>query len=103
MKKITSLIILLIFLISGCTFQRGTSRDVVQGWDKGIIWYHMYLKNDHTTSYCFDNPQFIEIFDESLKTQREIIVTYETYFFRGGLCSAGDKFDNVIVTDATYA
>ena len=100
----TKLYLLLgLFLLTGCTFQHGSSRDIVQGWDKGIIWYHAYLKNDHTTAYCFDNPDFIKIMDISQKTQKEIILTYETYILRGALCTTSDKFDNVIITNITLA
>lgn len=100
MKKILILGMLLLF--TGCTFQHGTSRDIVQGWDSGILWNHMYLKNDHNTCYCFDNPQFVQIFDESQKTQKEVIVTYETYLVRGGLCSASEKYETVIITDVEF-
>jgi hypothetical protein len=104
MKRIIALCFLIcILLVSGCALQHGSSRDVVQGWDKGILWYHMYLKNDHTTAYCFDNPEFIKIFDDAQKTQREVIVTYETYLVRGILCSVSDKYEKVIITDVKYA
>jgi phenolic acid decarboxylase len=88
--------------VSAITFQHGSSRDVVQGYDKGWIWFHAYLKNDHTTAYCFDNPDFIDILKESQETQREVIITYETYLFRGFFCMTSDKFDNVIITNVKF-
>lgn len=90
-------------LMSGCTFQHGSSRDIVQGWDKGIIWNHAYLKNDHTTAYCFDSYVFAEMLDESQRTQKEVIITYETYFLRGWLCSTSEKHERVIITDVRWA
>ena len=103
MKKILLLSIMMICVVlSGCTFQHGTTRDIVQGWDKGILWHHMYLKNDHTTAYCFDNLDFTRIFDEAQKTQKEVIITYETYLIRGSLCSTSDKFENVIITNVQF-
>lgn len=88
-----------IFFISGCTFQHGSTRDVVQGYDKGLIWYHAYLKNDHGTAYCFDDVSFIPILEKSQKENVDVIVTYETYFARGFLCSAAEKYETVIITN----
>ena len=106
MKKIIVIcliVILALALLSGCTFQHGTTRDIVQGYDQGIIWKHMYLKNDHNTAYCFDDNSFSVIFDEAQKTQKEVIITYETYFFRGFFCSAAEGYEKVIVTGVKFA
>lgn len=104
MKKILLLGILIsILIISGCTLQSGTSRDIVQGYDEGIIWNHAYLKNDHSTAYCFDNPSFVDVFQQSQLFQKEVIVTYEKYLFRGALCSVSEKYEKVIVTDVVFA
>lgn len=100
MKKLLLVGILLLF---GCTLQHGTSRDVVQGYDKGILWSHMYLKNDHSTCYCFNNQEFIKTFDESQLTQKEVIVTYEKYIVKGSLCNCDDKYEKVIVTNVKFA
>ena len=97
------IICLVITNISALTFQHGSSRDVVQGYDKGWIWYHAYLKNDHTTAYCFDNPDFADILEDSQKNQKEIIITYETYLFRGFFCMTSENYDNVIITKVEYA
>jgi hypothetical protein len=107
MKKTTMILCLIVTLalalLSGCTFQHGTTRDIVQGWDRGIIWSHMYLKNDHNTAYCFDQDSFNVIFDEAQKTQKEVIVTYETYLVRGTFCLAAEGYEKVIVTGVKFA
>ena len=108
MKQTIKIILIIVIvcsliLVNGCTYQHGTSRDIVQGYDKGIIWHHAYLKNDHTTAYCFDNESFIPILDESQKTQREVIVTYETYLFRGFLCTTSEKYEKVVIADIKFA
>jgi len=100
---ILGILILSPIFVSALTFQHGSSRDITQGYDKGWIWYHAYLKNDHTTAYCFDNPDFVDILKESQETQREVIITYETYAFRGFFCMTSEKFDNVIITDIKFA
>lgn len=89
-------------LVSAIVFQHGSSRDIIQGYDKGWLWYHAYLKNDHTTAYCFDNPNFAKILKESQRTQKEVIITYETYLFRGTFCWTGEKFNNVIITNVEF-
>lgn len=103
MKTKIILLTILMLMLSGCAFQHGTSRDIVQGYDEGIIWYHAYLKNDHNTAYCFDNPEFVSMLEDSQRNQKEIIVTYETYFLRGWFCTTSDKYENVIITKIEYA
>lgn len=105
MNKLFAVLIafLLISNVSAIVFQHGSSRDVVQGYDKGWLWYHLYLKNDHTTAYCFDNPSFVSMLEQSQRTQREVIVTYETYLFRGFFCMTSEKYDNVVVTNVEWA
>jgi hypothetical protein len=102
---IINLIVITLFMtnVSAIVFQHGTSRDLVMGYDKGWIWYHAYLKNDHTTAYCFDNPDFIKILDDSQKNQKEVIVTYETYLFRGFFCTVAYHYEKVIIINVEYA
>ena len=89
--------------VQNVSYQHGTSRDVVQGYDKGIIWHHAYLKNDHATAYCFDDERFINILTDSQRTQKEVIITYEKYWGRGFFCSAAEKYETVIITKIEYA
>lgn len=87
-----------IIILNGCTFQHGTSKDYVYGYDTGILWNHLYLKDDHSTCYCFDDPEFIETIEEAQAADRKVLVTYEKYVFRGGLCWSADGYENVVVT-----
>ena len=89
----------LILFLGGCTFTQGTTKDVVQGFDKGIIWHHLYLLNDHTTAYCFDNDDFIPILKSAQESNQKVTVTYETNLIRGILCTTSDKFERVVVTN----
>lgn len=97
-------IIVLAILIIGAiifwntSYQHGTSKDVVQGYDKGILWYHAYLKNDHNTAYCFDDERFIPLLEKSQRENTEVIVSYEKYVIRGSLCSTSENYENVIIT-----
>lgn len=104
-KAIYWIVIICLFItnITALTFQHGSSRDLVQGYDKGWLWYHAYLKNDHNTAYCFDNPDFIDILEDSQVNQREVIVTYETYLFRGFFCTTHGNYERVIITNVEYA
>jgi hypothetical protein len=92
-------LLLAMIAISSCTFQHGTSKDYVYGYDKGIIWHHLYLKDDHKTCYCFDNPNFIATLKTAQEMNEKVIVTYETYLLRGMLCTSAEGYENVIVTD----
>lgn len=104
MKKVLIVgLVLSLFLLSGCTFQHGTSRDIVQGFDKGILWYHAYLKNDHKTAYCFDNPYWTDILNVAQRSQKEVIVTYEIYALRGKLCMSGEGYESVVITNVEFA
>jgi hypothetical protein len=96
-------ILIMIFSQSGSmVFQHGTTRDLIQGYDKGIIWYHAYLKNDHNTAYCFDDKRFILILEQSQREQREVLVTYETYLLRGFFCSTTENYENVIIKNVEF-
>lgn len=100
MKQLLILMALVVMLTTaGCTFQQGTSKDYVYGYDKGIIWHHLYLKDDHKTCYCFDNPEFIATLKLAQEMNEKVIVSYETYLIRGSLCTAAEGYENVIVTD----
>lgn len=84
------------------SYQHGSSRDIVMGFDKGIYWHHAYLKNDHLTAYCFDDERFIPLLEQSQKEGREVIITYEKYIGRGNFCSAGD-YEKVVITNVEFA
>lgn len=100
---ILMLLIFGVILLYGVSYQSGTSKDIVQGYDNGIMWHHAYLKNDHTTAYCFDDERFITILDESQRQNKEVIISYKKYVGRGFFCSTSEKFERVVVTDVQFS
>lgn len=90
--------IITIILLSGCTFQSGTTKDQVSGYDKGVLWYHAYLKNDHRTAYCFDDSALADKFSDAQKSGKEVVISYETYLIRGWFCTVSPSYETVIVT-----
>jgi hypothetical protein len=92
-----------IIALKNVSTQHGTSKDIVMGYDKGPIWGHAYLKNDHTTAYCFDNDKFIPLLEESQTQDKEVIITYEKYVGRGGLCMASNNYETVVITNVEMA
>lgn len=99
------IILALIFFVRyfNTPYQHGTSRDIVQGFDSGPLWKHAYLKNDHFTVYCFDDDNLIPILEQAQKTQKEVIITYEKYAGRGGMCVAADNYETVIIKSIEWA
>lgn len=104
MKKVFSILVLsFVLLFTGCIFQHGTSKDYVMGYDRGIFWEHAYLVNDHNTCYCFDNQNFESILKDAQENNKKVIITYETYLFRGTLCSCSENYEEVVVINIQYA
>lgn len=97
MKNKLLILFILLFLVS-CTFHSGQSIDTVYSVDKGPLWSHLYLKDDHSTCYCFDNTEWYDMLKEGQKNGTKFVVSYETYLLTGGLCYCGEKFDTVVVT-----
>jgi hypothetical protein len=95
-------VLVVFFLIKDISIQHGASKDIVQGYDKGLLWNHAYLKNDHFTAYCFDDESFIPLLEQSQKQNKEVIVTYEKYIGRGMLCSSADHYENVVITKVEF-
>lgn len=87
-----------LLLVAGCTFQSGQSNDRIYGYDKGIIWNHLYLVNDHSTAYCFDDG-FVPSVQKALAENRSVVVHYEKYLVRGSLCSVPENMEAVVVTE----
>lgn len=90
------------FLLYSIELQHGTSKDVVYGYDKGMIWSHAYLKNDHTTAYCFNDESFIPLLDESQRDGKEVIITYSKYIGKGFFCTTDSKYENVVITGVKF-
>lgn len=96
-KMIMTITLMGLFLVA-CTVQRGTSTDTIYGTDYGILWHHLYLKNDHSTVYCYDDFYDQQI-QEARKANATVTVTYEKNILgKGTLCSAGEQYEPVVVT-----
>ena len=63
-------------------------------------WYKLWLKDDHTTVYCFDDERFISIIETAKESESKIKVEYQEYILRGFLCSSGsDNINAVVITN----
>lgn len=93
------LLITVMFLLTGCSYQSGSSTDIPYGWDSGFLWDHLYLTNDHKTVYCFDDSEVRKVLEEAERSQKKVRVVYNKYIFRGFLCYADEKYEKVVVTD----
>lgn len=99
--RLVLLVILCSILFTGCTLQSGYTRDKLHGYDRGVTWNHIYLLNDHTTVYCWeDNIAWGEILEKA-KADNNITleIDYEKYWLKGSLCSSGQDMEAVVVTD----
>lgn len=96
-------IIVAVYLITPLFFNDGTSTDYAYNVEKTKIgWYKLWLKDDHTTVYCFDDERFIEIIEKAKAEDKKINVKYQDYWFRGFFCNSGsDNIGTTVVTDIT--
>jgi len=89
-----------VILMTGCTLQSGFTKDKLHGYDSGVLWNHVYLLNDHTTVYCFDDDRFIPILEQAKNNNNITIeVAYNKYLLRGALCSSGQEMESVVITN----
>ena len=100
----TTLVIIFILLglwIIPMFFNIGNTTDYVYTVEHTKIgWYKLWLKDDHTTVYCFDDERFIDIIDTAKLDNKKVKVTYQDYWIRGFLCSSGnDKIGTTVVTN----
>jgi len=102
-KYIIMMLIVLVMFLTSCTLESGSSTDYIYGYDKGIVWGHAYLKDDHTTCYCFNDDSIKEMFEYAQTNNVKLKVNYERYLIKGSLCSCGDKMSTVIVTKVEVA
>ena len=91
------LLIIGMLLFSACTLQSGISTDRIYGYDKGIVWNHLYLTNDHTTTYCFEDYQLQQIKD-AYELNKTVKIEYERYVIKGFWCQAQQNQEAVVVT-----
>jgi hypothetical protein len=92
--------ILLIYWIAPLFFNSGTSTDYPYTIEHTKVgWYKLWLKDDHTTVYCFDDERFLPILEQAKAENKKVAVTYQDYFFRGMLCSSGsERIGTTIIT-----
>jgi len=90
----------LIYWITPLFFNSGTSTDYVYTVEKTKFWHKLYLKDDHTTVYCFDDERFLPILEQARTENKKVVVTYQDYFFRGFLCSSGnERIGTTVITN----
>jgi hypothetical protein len=80
------------------TFQEGSSTDYVYTIEQGKIsgWNKLYLKDDHKTIYCFDNPTYIDMLKTAQEKNIKVTVYYREYLIKGMLCGAPTGVDSVV-------
>lgn len=79
---------------------KGVSTDYPYNIEKSQFWNKLWLKDDHTTVYCFDDERFIPIIDKAKLENKKINVYYQEFMFRGFLCTSGsDNIGTVVITD----
>lgn len=94
MKRIFIVVTILgVLLLSACGTQHGKSVDTIYGYDTGIVWNHLYLTNDHTTTYCYQDPTLNIILEQALQNKSKVEVTYSKYIIKGSLCQSGTSSD----------
>jgi hypothetical protein len=90
--SLTALIILLIYFTAPLFFNSGTSTDYTYTVERTKVgWYKLWLKDDHTTVYCFDDERMLDIINEAKEQNLKVEVTYQDYWFRGSLCGSGSE------------
>ena len=77
----------------------GSSTDIAYGVEKNSYWSKLYLRDDHKTAYCIDNPDLIAIAEKASVEKQKVKVSYQEYVFRGSLCFVGEKYSSVVVTN----
>lgn len=90
-----------ILLVVPLFFNSGTSTDFAYSIENTKVgWYKLWLKDDHTNVYCFDNNNFLPIIKEAQEKNKKVAVSYQDYWIRGSLCSSGnEKIGSTVVTD----
>jgi len=93
-------IIGILCLINILFLNHGSSIDIAYGVEQNTFWSKLYLKDDHTTVYCMDDDNLIQIAKQASQEKLKVKVTYQEYIFRGTLCNLfNDKYNGVVVTN----
>lgn len=101
------IVVLGILLIGGFFYlvslflNSGSSTDYPYNVEKNAAgWTKLWLKDDHTTVYCFDDERFLPIIEQAKAENKKVTVYYQEYIFRGFFCSSGNEnIGTVVVTD----
>jgi hypothetical protein len=65
-----------------------------------IGWYKLWLKDDHTTVYCFKDIKLLDVINKAKAENKKIEVYYQDYLFKGTFCTSGnDKISTTVVTN----
>lgn len=95
---------ILVLIFAGISYfflNKGTSVDYPYSVEHSSIgWDKLWLKDDHTTVYCFDNPSFKDVIEKARSENKKVKVYYQDYVFRGSLCLSGnDEIGTTVITD----
>ncbi|MCK9370045.1 hypothetical protein M0R04_09090 [Candidatus Dojkabacteria bacterium] len=91
----------LAYTLYGMVKQTGNSTDYIYTIEHGDFsgWNKIWLKDDHTTMYCYDNDNLTSILTQAQIDNKKVKVYYAEYIGRGWLCSTGsDNIKQVIIT-----
>lgn len=77
----------------------GVSTDYPYSIEKNKIWSKLWLKDDHTTVYCYDDDSFTPTLEDAKERGKKVNVYYQEYILRGFFCSSGNgKIGTSIIT-----
>ena len=97
-KNISYIMILSLLILTSCS--SGQSKDIIYSVDRGLIHNHLYLKDDHSSCYCFTDENLYNKLKIAQTENKKVIVEYEDDYF--SLCYCGDKFDEVKITNVIF-
>lgn len=93
-------LIALIAGISSLFLNKGSSTDYPYTIEKSNFWNKLWLKDDHTTVYCYDDERFTSVIQRAIDENKKVKVEFQEYVFRGSLCFSGsDKISEVVITN----
>jgi hypothetical protein len=86
------------------SLQEGIATDYVYSIEKGKLsgWNKLYLKDDHKTIYCFDNPTYIDMLKTAQEKNMKVRVYYKEYLIKGSLCGSPTGIDVVVAYNMEF-
>lgn len=93
------LIVYGVISLSHVKTQSGQSVDYVYSVETGQLsrWHKLWLTNDHTTVYCFENLSFVPVLQDAQDKNIKVKVFYDEYFFKGVTCSTENSNIGIVV------